>query len=111
MLNEKAARLYERGSMVLAVVNGGLLFAAGWQLHQLSLRGSAAPATLPVQDPGTIQALLSMPSLLFVLLTGCLLAVLIGKEWLRPTWIPLSMNLLWLVAASLLLQRLTALLA
>ena len=110
MLNEKAARLCKRGSIALAVVSGGVLFATCRQLHQLSLHSSADHATVPVQSLGPIEALLTMPSLVFVLLTALLLAILIGKEWLRPTWIPLVLNLLWLGAGSLLLQRLSALL-
>ena len=105
MVNGKAVRLFERGSLALTVVNSCLVLAVCWQLHQLGLHWSVDPTTL--QCPADIHALLSLPSLHVVLLTVLLLAVLIGKEWLRPRWMSLVVNLLWLVAGSLLLQHLT----
>jgi hypothetical protein len=105
-MSEKTEKFCKRGSFALTVMNGCILFAASRQLHQLSLRSSADHTALSVQCPAPIPALFSMPSILFVLLTIILLAVLIGKEWLRPPWVPLVVNVLWLAAGSLLLLHL-----
>ena len=99
----KNDKLCQRGSIALLVVNGLLLFACGHQLHKLVLRHGE----LPGHAATTSHALLHMPSALMVVLQVALLAILIGKEWLRPAWLPLVLNLVWLVVSVLLLFKLT----
>jgi hypothetical protein len=109
-MSEKADRLCKGLSLALACVNGGVLFVAFRQWHQVSIHSSANHEAVPLQSPAFIQALQSMPSLLLVLLLVTLLALLGSKEWLRPSWIPLGLNVLWLAGGCFLLQSQLALL-
>jgi len=106
-MSEKINAVCKRGSIALTIVNALLLLATLWQVYHLSLRFGDSTDTLLVRSHAAIQALLSMHSLLLVCLTVILLAVLIGKEWLRPSWMPLVLNLLWLAACCRLLYYLT----
>ncbi|MCX7007513.1 MAG: hypothetical protein NTY53_09750 [Kiritimatiellaeota bacterium] len=95
-MSENTAKLCKCCSIALTVVNGFLLLAVCRQLHLVSLHHGSSPV--------------AMPSLLIVLLAVVMFALLIGKEWLRPAWLPLVLNIAWLVASALPLLKLTALL-
>ena len=46
--------------------------------------------------------LLNVPVAVVLVLAVVLLALLVAKEWLRPVWIPLTLNALWLALGSVL---------
>lgn len=105
-MNAIPNKMYKRVGLALTAVNGLLLLAACRYVHQLGLCQSESLGLLPGQG-GTIgQELLSLPSVLMVILMMTLLVILIGKEWLRPAWLPLVLNILWLVSGSFLLHGL-----
>lgn len=109
MTSGKVAQVCRIGSVGMAVVNGLLLLEVFRLVHQLGHRSDGGPAAWAVQGTHVIQLLLTMPSMLIVVLLVALLALLVGKEWIRPPLAPLGLNLLWLATSGLLLHRLAAL--
>ena len=109
MKNGKTGKVCKIGSAALAAVNGLLLLDLCRQVHQLGLRSDAGPAAWAAQGARALQFLLTMPSLVIVVLLVALLALLIGKECIRPPVVPFGMNVLWLATSGLLVYRLAAL--
>jgi hypothetical protein len=105
-MNELADKLGKRGELLLTAVNVVFVFAIGHLLHTVGLRHGE----IPDHVPSSPHALLHMPSVLIVVLMVALLGLLIGKEWLRPRWLPLVLNLVGLIVGPILLFKLSALL-
>jgi len=111
MTNGEMAQACRLGSAGMAVVNGLFLLEVVRLVHQLGYRSDAGSAAWVAQGTPVTQLLLTMPSLLIVVLLVALLALLVGKEWIRPPVAPLGLNLVWLAASGLLWHRLAALAA
>lgn len=55
-----------------------------------------------VELPALTACILNVPGAVVLALAVVLLALLVAKEWLRPIWIPLTLNALWLALGSVL---------
>lgn len=106
-MNELADKLGRRAVFLLTAVNVVFVLVAGHLLNKISLRhGEISGHAISGSHP-----LLHMPSGLIVVLMIALLGVLIGKDWLRPRWLPLVLNLVGLIVGPILLFKLSSLLA
>lgn len=98
---EKVGRV---GSIVFAAVNAlsfgvclvGLLESRGHfaGVFKDLLAGTALPALTAF--------FINVPVAVVLVAAGFLLALLVAKEWLRPVWIPLVLNALWLALGAVL---------
>ena len=97
-MSEIAGKLYKYSSTALAVLNTVLMLADCWRLNYVLMN-----------QTGSTAKWLTMPSIVIVLLAVIGLALLISITWLRPLWLRLVLSIVWLVAGTLLLLKLSVL--
>jgi hypothetical protein len=98
---EKVGRV---GSIVFAAVNAvtfgvclvGFLVSRGHfaEVFKDMFAGTALPALTAF--------FINVPAAVVLVVAVILLALLVAKEWLRPVWIPLVLNALWLAFGAVL---------
>jgi type II secretory pathway component PulF len=96
---EKVGRV---GSIVFAAVNAVTFCLC--VLGFLRARGHFAEIfkEMAVALPVVTQFVLAVPGGVVLAVAILLLALLVAKEWLRPVWIPLVLNALWLAFGAVL---------
>ena len=97
-MSEKSDRVGGTVSIVMAALNGvGLL---GVALGGLRVRGRFFEIYCDLLGdkplPAATQLVISVPSWTVLVVTVGLLGLLVVKELIRPKWIPLCMNVVWL---------------
>ncbi len=108
-MNPPTHIFWKRGSLALTGVNILLVLATLRYLKVIGLHGRTSLGATADRGQACLLGVLSLPPAVFALLLVLVLVLLIGKDRLHPPQGAVALNILWLVANSLLLRQLLTL--